>query len=129
MDFWRIRQNQLNRINKVLFSESHAAAQSQKNGWTRLASTYGCMSITLSKDVLIIKPHYFALWMITALGLDLNHEIPITYIKNVTQTGKWFGYGMVEVDFRIDTGENRTILLYLKKDREFIDTISEMIAR
>ena len=111
----------------IIFIESNAAAQSLKNRWTRLASTYGCMSVSLTKDILTIKPHWFAIWMITALGLDLNHEIPIAQIKGVTQTGSWFGYGMVEVDFRTDTNENRTILLYLKKDDEFIEAINTMI--
>jgi hypothetical protein len=111
----------------IIFFESNAAAQSQKNGWTRLASTYGCMSIILSKDVLTIKPHWFALWMITALGLDLNHEIPVSQITDVTQTGSWFGYSLVEVDFRTDANENRTILLYLKNDRQFIKAINTMI--
>ena len=115
-------------VSKIIFSESNAAAQSLKNNWTRLASTYGCMSVTLTKDVLTIKPHWFAIWMITALGLDLNHKIPVTQIKAVTQTGSWFGYRMVEVDFRSDANENRTLLLYLKQDAEFIEAINTVIA-
>ena len=111
-----------------LFYEANAAAQSQKSGWTRLASTYGCISISLSNDVLTIKPHWFAIWMITALGLDLNHEIPIAQIKHVIQTGNWLGYGIVEVDFKTDTNENRTIMLYLKKDSEFIEALNQVIA-
>jgi hypothetical protein len=112
----------------MLFFESNAAAQSQKNNWTRLASTFGCISIALSKDMLIVKPHWFAIWMITALGLDLNHEIPVSQIKGVTQTGNWFGYGMVEVDFMTDANESRTLLLYLKKDSDFIEAVNSMIA-
>ena len=113
---------------EIVFFESHAAAQSLKNRWTRLASTYGCMSVALSKDMLTVKPHWFAKWMITALGLDLNHEIPVAQIKGATQTGNWFGYGMVEVDFRTATDENRTILLYLKQDGVFIEALNQMIA-
>ena len=111
----------------TIFFESNAAAQSLKNRWTRLASTYGCMMVTLSKDVLTIKPHWFAIWMISALGLDLNHEIPIAQIKGVTQTGNWFGYGMVEVDFMTDANETRTLLLYLKKGPEFIEAVNSLI--
>lgn len=113
--------------NEIIFFESNAAAQSQKSGWTRLASTFGCMSITLSTEALTIKPHWFAIWMTTALGLDLTHDIPVTQIKAVTPTGNWFGYGMVEVDFRTDAHENRTILLYLKQDSEFIEAVTPMI--
>ena len=31
--------------NEVLFFEHHAAAQSLKSVWTRLASTYGCIRL------------------------------------------------------------------------------------
>jgi len=86
------------------------------------------MSVTLTKDMLTIKPHWFAIWMIIAFGLDLNHEIPVVRIKGVTHTGNWFGYGIIEVDFSTDSDEKRTILLYLKKDSEFIEAVNTMIA-
>jgi len=105
----------------VLFRENHAAAQSMKNVWTRMASTYGCMMIVLSGKTLTIKPHWFMKWLIIPLGLDLCHEIPVTQIKAVTETGKWSGYGKVEVLFKTPAGEDRKILLYLKKYHDFID--------
>ena len=108
--------------NEVLFFESHAAAQSLKNFWTKSASTYGCMMVILSRVTLTIKPHWFAKWLIIMLGLDLCHEIPITNIRGVMETGKWFSRGKVEVHFVTTDGENRRILLYMKKYREFIDT-------
>jgi hypothetical protein len=107
--------------NEELFSEHNAAAQSLKNGWTRLASTYGCIMVVLSRSTLTIKPHWFAKWLIILLGLDLCHEIPVTNIRGVTETGKWFSYGKVELRFETMDGEDRRILLYLKKHREFID--------
>jgi hypothetical protein len=77
---------------EVIFFEKHAAAQSLKNAWTRLASTYGCIMVVLSRGTLTIKPHWYARWLISALGLDLSHEIPITKIRSVTEMGKWFSY-------------------------------------
>lgn len=108
----------------VLFLEHHAAAQSLKNAWTRLASTYGCMMVVLSPEMLRIRPHWFAKWMIGLMGLDLSHEIPVSRIKSVTETGKWFGYGKVELQYEPAPGDSRTILLYLKQYSEFIHQVN-----
>jgi hypothetical protein len=111
------------RNNEVLFFERYAAAQSLKNVWTRLASTYGCIMVVLCRRTLTIKPHSFAKWLISPLRLDLSHEIPITNIKGVREVGKWFSYGKVELHFRTIDGEDRRMLLYLKKYRQFIDKV------
>ena len=113
--------------NEVLFFEPYAAAQSLKNVWTRLASTYGCIMVVLSREMLTIKPHWFAKWLISLLCLDLYHEIPITNIRGVTEMGKWFSYGKVELHFVTIDGENQRILLYMKKYREFIDAVKNVI--
>ena len=113
----------------VLFFEQHAAAQSLKNFWTRLASTYGCMMVVLSRKQLTIKPHGFARWLINLLDLDLIHEIPITRIRGVIELGKWFSYGKVELRFETPEKENRSIRLYLKKSAEFIHKIKTAINR
>jgi hypothetical protein len=110
--------------NQLLFFEHHAAAQSLKNFWTRLASTYGCMMIVLSGKNLMIKPHWYARWLITLLGLDLTHEIPIKNIRGVVEMGKWFSYRKVELRFETLAGEDRRICLYMKKYREFIDKVT-----
>jgi hypothetical protein len=105
----------------VLFLENYAAAQSLKNSWTRLASTNGCMMIALSRSTLTIKPHWFARWLICLLGLDLCHEIPVANITGVTEVGKWFGYGKVEVQFESADGTTRRLLLYLKNHGDFVE--------
>ncbi len=115
--------------NEVLLCENYAAAQSLKNVWTRLASTYGCMKIVLSRKTLVIKPHWFVKWLISLLHLDLCHEIPIASIRGVTEVGKWFSYGKVELHFRTVEGKNRKILLYLKKHREFVAKVTSAIQR
>lgn len=109
--------------NEVLFFEPYAAAQSLKSVWTRMASTYGCIMVVLSRKTLTIKPHWFAKLMINLLCLDLCHEIPITNIRAVTEMGKWFSYGKVELHFVTINGENRKILLYMKKYYQFIDMV------
>ena len=112
---------------EVLFCEHHAAAQSLKSAWTRLASTYGCLMIALSRKTLTIKPHWFARWLINLLGLDLCHEIPVTNIREVTELGAWFKYGKVELHFRSTEGQDKRIILYLMKSREFVDKLANLI--
>ena len=112
---------------EVLFFEYYAAAKSFKNVWTQLASTYGCIKVVLSRETLTIKPHWFAKCLIIPLCLDLCHRIPINNIRGATKMGQWFSYGEVELNFATIDGENRKILLYLKKYREFIDTVKNAI--
>jgi len=115
--------------NEVLFFEPYTAAQSLKSVWTRLASTYGCIMVILSRETLTIKPHWFAKLLINLLCLDLSHEIPITNIRAVSEMGKWFSYGKVELHFVTINGENQRILLYMKKYQEFIDTVKNAICQ
>jgi len=114
---------------EVLFCENYAAAQSLKSAWTRLASTYGCMMIVLSPKALIVKPHWYAKWLIGLLQLDLCHEIPITSIGDVIESGKWSSYGKVELHFQTVADKDKKILLYMKKYREFIDKVTSAIHR
>ncbi len=103
---------------KILFDEPYAAAQSLKNIWTRLASTYGCIRVMLSADTLTIKPHWYAGWILWILCLDLFHQIDLNKIVEVREIGRWFNRGKVEVRYKTPEGNNRIIWLYLKKDHE-----------
>jgi hypothetical protein len=109
---------------ELLFCEHYAAAQSMRSAWTRLASTFGCMMIQLTRGTLTIKPHWFATWPIRLLRLDLRHEIPIGKIRRILEVGKWAGYGKVEVQFRAADGKDRTVLLFLRRSREFVDKVA-----
>lgn len=112
---------------EVLLFEHYAAAQSLKSAWTRLASTYGCMMIVLSRKTVMIKPHWFAKWLIILLRLDLCHEIPIENIRGALEVGKWYGYGKVELHFQAAGGKDQKILLYMKQYREFVDKVTSAI--
>jgi hypothetical protein len=104
---------------KIIFNEPYAAAQSLKNLWTRLASTYGCIRVVLSAETLFIKPHWYAGWLLWVLRLDLDHAIGIARIVNIRELGMWFNRGKIEVHFRTSDGNDRILLLYLKKYLEF----------
>jgi len=110
----------------IVFSESYAAARSLKNIWTRMASTYRCISVCLHRDVLIIRPRWFLGWLIYLLALDLYHDIPIGKIRSIKLTGKWSGFGKVEVSFVTNDSEVRKILLYLKGYDQFINQVKEL---
>jgi len=112
---------------KALFFEHYAAAQSLKSPWTRMASTYGCIMVVLSRKMLTIKPHWFAKWLISLLQLDLFHEIPLTRIRGVKETGRWLNYGKVELLFQTVEGKDQKILLYMKKSREFVEKLSSVL--
>ena len=102
-----------------LFFEPSASAQSQKNFWTRMASTYKCIEVHLTREELIIKPRWFIGWMIKLLGLDLYHVVPTDHIQSVESTGKWLSYGKVHVKYR-KNGTDHSILLYLKNTKSFL---------
>ena len=106
--------------NPVLFEEKYAAAVSLKNSWTRLASTIGSIKVVLHPDRLIVKPHWFAYWLIAPLRLDLNHEIPLMHIRDIRLTGRWLSWGKVEINFLAPGGYQNTLLLYLRGHREFM---------
>jgi len=106
------------------FSEPYAAAKSLKNFWTKMASTYKCIYVGVSGRTLIIQPNWYIGWVIRLLGLDLYHEIPIDYIKSVEKTGMWFGYGNVKITYTTSNSEDRSLLLYLKKHKEFMRVLT-----
>ena len=113
---------------KPLFRERRAAARSLKNGWTRLASTYGCMEVVLTGEQLIIRPHRLPCLLIRLLCLDLVHQIPLARIQGVVERGKWSKYGMVEIHFTTIEGDTRKIVLYLKEDQRFVEHLQRLLA-
>jgi len=113
---------------EVLFREEYAAAQSLRNLWTGLASTYGCIMVVLTRDKLEIRPHWFARLLVGLLLLDLSHEISVRNILDVTDLGEWLNRGKVELRFLTKGGDDRTILLYLKRHAEFVAAVREAMS-
>ena len=80
---------------RVLFFENYTAAVSMKNSWTRMASTIGCIKIILTPGRLTVKPHWYAKWLIIPLQLDLCHDIPVSSIRSIRETGTWFSWEFI----------------------------------
>jgi len=94
-----------------------------------MASTYRCIQVSLTRDLLIVRPNWLVGWIIFLLRLDLHHKIPIEQIKFIESKGSWFSYDKVEVVFSGNSnGENR-ILLYLKSHEEFLSKLDEHLQK
>ena len=114
---------------EIVFLETHAAAQSMKNAWTRMASTYQCIQVALTRDLLIVRPHWLIGWIIFLLRLDLHHKIPIEQIKSIKSKGSWFGYDKVEVVFSGSSDSENRVLLYLKRHEEFLSKLKKHLQK
>ena len=113
--------------NDLLFTDSHAAAQSQRNRWTRLASTWRSIRITLTPETLVVMPQPLVKWLTVLLGLDLCHEVAVGDILAVRSLGEESGYGKIEIAFRAPEGGEKRLLLWLENGRSFIDAVQDVI--
>ncbi len=119
-----MRKNNCNE--EFVFFESGAAALSLKSTWTKLASTYGCMEVSLSHLYLKIKPGRGIGWLIKPLNLDLNHTIPISEITSVEKKGSSMGYREIRISFRDSGYEEREIILYIRKHEDFLTELDKL---
>ncbi len=107
----------------TLFLEPDAAAQSIRSGWTRLASTYKSIRLKLAGGVLEIRPRWYISALARLLLLDLHHRIPVDAIRAVEEMGTWYSHSKVEATYGRPDGEERTVRLFLRKGREFIEAL------
>jgi hypothetical protein len=87
------------------------------------------MRVALSRDRLLVQPHWFAKWLAVALCLDLSHEIPVASIERVEESGEWRRYGRVEIRFRAAEGGEGRLLLYLREHRQFVEAVRGIVGR
>ena len=103
----------------LLFEERRAMAQSQKNLWTRMVSTWKCVFVRLSPELLTVGLHGLMGALVAPFGPDLDHEIPLYRIRRVERRPRSvLGHGEVSVKFDLEEGE-RELLLYLCRADEF----------
>ncbi|RKZ05263.1 hypothetical protein DRQ25_16560 [Candidatus Fermentibacteria bacterium] len=111
----------------LLFQEQYAMAQSQKNGWTKSVNTWKCITINLSATHLQVKLHGLFGLIVKPFNADLDHTIPITDITSVEKRKNYFGYNEISVVFRLRSGGERQLLLYLKRGEEFLNLLNSMM--
>ena len=109
----------------VIFFEPAAAARSLKSWWTRLASTYDCMQVILSREHLIIRPRKLPAVLIRALRLDLDHAIPTLRISTVERTGSFLSYGKILVSFSTGDGAHPGVELYLRNAGDLLRHLAD----
>ncbi|NOZ84746.1 MAG: hypothetical protein GXP49_00505 [Deltaproteobacteria bacterium] len=106
------------------FIEETAAAQSMKNAWTRLASTWRMIHVEIGDSNLTIRPNsWLTDLLIKTFFFDLDHCIPLKNVLSARHEGDWVNYGKVVVSFRKDSGLKQEIRLYLKDCRHFLDVL------
>lgn len=108
------------------FVDHQAAARSLKNAWTRMASTYRCIQVSLDHDQLTVTPRPALAWLISILRLDLDHAIPLTCITDVRLGGTWGNQKIVKVSFLERGGGVKDILLYLHAGDDFVRRSEEL---
>jgi hypothetical protein len=110
---------------EVLFSESAAAAKSLRSWWTRMAATYQCIDVQLTRSHLAVTPRRLVGWVIDLLGFDLRHRVPVERIVAVRDEGEWLGHRKVSLTFERHGGRGE-LLLYLRRGGELIAALGEM---
>ena len=115
-------------VGSLLFQEQYAMAQSQKNGWTKSVNTWKCITVNLSATHLQVKLHGLFGLLVKPFNADLDHIIPITDIRSVEKRKNYFGYNEISVVFSLPKGDERELLLYLKRGEEFLNLLKSMMS-
>ena len=111
----------------LLFQEKYAMAESQKNAWTKMNSTWKCIAISLTSSHLYVKLHGIFGCLVIPFGADLNHAIPVTDIRSAEKRKNVLGYTEISVIFSLQSGGERELLLYLKRGEEFLNLLRSMM--
>ena len=111
----------------MLFQERYAMAESQKNAWTKMISTWKCITVSLTSTHLYVKLHGIFGWLIIPFKADLDHAIPITNIRSVEKRKNVLGYNEISIVFSLQSGGERELLLYLKRGEEFLNLLKSMM--
>lgn len=111
----------------MLFQEKYAMAESQKNAWTKMISTWKCITVSLTSTHLYVKLHGIFGWLIIPFKADLDHAIPITNIRSVEKRKNVLGYNEISIVFSLQSGGERELLLYLKRGEEFLNLLKSMM--
>ena len=105
----------------VLFIEHWASGASHKNQLTKLGAARNCLSVTLSRNSLIIAPMFPFNLMFFPEVYDLEHVIPRSAIKNVEADGPK-GSRSVFVEYE-SQGVRKRFELALRRREEFLGAI------
>lgn len=110
----------------LLFQERYAMAQSQKNLWTKLVSTWKCVEVSLSSMHVRVRLHGLFGLLVKPFGADLDHLIPVAAVVSASKRRAFMGYDEISLAFNLPEGGERELLLYLKRGEEFLAMLNSM---
>lgn len=88
-----------------------------------MASTYGCIRVTVGAGRLSIHPRWLIRLFTVPLLLDLDHDVELSDIIETRELGRWYGYAKVSIRYRHPSGEPREVLIYSKRGTELLQTL------
>lgn len=111
----------------LLFQERYAMAQSQKNIWTKMVSTWKCVEVNLSPSHLQTRLHGIFGLIVKPFLADLDHLIPVPDIVSAVNKRKYMGYDEISLVFTLPSGGKRELLVYLKRGEEFLTLLKSLM--
>jgi hypothetical protein len=102
----------------ITFTERWVSGSSQKNLLTKLGGASNCLSVTLSRNALVIRPMFPFNLMFLPEVYDLEHVVARSDIQRIEPNAN-SGSGSVVVEFESD-GQKKRIDLKLRRRDEFL---------
>jgi hypothetical protein len=104
------------------FLETWTSGHSNLNLLTKVGGARNCLLVAVTRESLIVRPHFpFSLLFLPEI-YDLDYVIPLTGIRSVTPKKGIFGE-TVEVVFDSSHGNTRSIELRLRQPQNFLRAV------
>jgi hypothetical protein len=104
------------------FLETWTSGHSNRNLLTKLGGARNCLLVAVTRESLIVRPHFpFSLLFLPEI-YDLDYVIPRTRIRSVNPRKALLGE-TVEVVFDSSSGDRRSIELRLRQSQQFLQAM------
>jgi hypothetical protein len=105
------------------FVERRTSGRSLRNLLTKIGGARGCLLVAVTKDILLVRPHFpFTLFFLPEVyGLDL--AVPRRAISRVERRSGVFGRSVV-IEFENASGRSEKIALSLRDADGFVAALS-----
>jgi hypothetical protein len=106
----------------ITFAERWVSGASQKNLLTKLCGASNCLSVTMSRNALVIRPMFPFNLMFLPEVYDLEHVIARSDIRRI-ESNATSGSASVLVEFE-SNGLKKRIELVLRRREEFLRAVN-----
>jgi Na+-transporting NADH:ubiquinone oxidoreductase subunit NqrA len=65
--------------------------------------------------------------LVKPFNADLDHIVPIIDIRSAMKKRNFLGYNEISIIFSLRSGDERELLLYLKRGEEFLNLLKSMM--